>query len=372
MKIILIFFLINFSIISLKSCPENVNCSDSYTYPYFFCVNESSSPYYKGKEYCTSNPFFGVPYYHPYYVTLPLCINRIINTNDFTFYNYEQMNNQIVVTNDDIQNDLNDACNVWNCLCGADNHTSCGWHIKMLFTKKVSLWPDPIYNIAVTHFYWFRGFCAADDVDTIYYNNTNDFTQRQTGFIKKYWINENQINSSKLQSIKNKGYVVYSFKYTAVHEIGHVAGLDHYDNAPSPSLPCYMKGIGVMSSTQGQCNGYFSGLSNDDKCYFEKLYCPQYVPVKEDINNGNQYEINNYPNPFDRLTQIKFYVFDNLSLITIEIFDQLGQKVKEISKNCDNGYNTETIDCSDLQPGVYYYSISVDRKIITNKMLILR
>lgn len=68
---------------------------------------------------------------------------------------------------------------------------------------------------------------------------------------------------------------------------------------------------------------------------------------------------NNYPNPFNPLTNIKFGIFSN-SFVKITIYNTLGNEVENlISQNMPAGTFTVTWDAHRYTSGVYFYKLSV-------------
>ena len=85
----------------------------------------------------------------------------------------------------------------------------------------------------------------------------------------------------------------------------------------------------------------------------------------------------NYPNPFNSCTIIQYFL-PRTCQVRLEIFNILGQKVKElISESLDSGYHTIHWDGRDqngqvLASGVYFYRLQADGTNLTRKMAILR
>ena len=79
----------------------------------------------------------------------------------------------------------------------------------------------------------------------------------------------------------------------------------------------------------------------------------------------------NVPNPFDGETSIGFRIAKQ-GIVELVVFDMTGRQVMGKSGSYEAGYNTITIDQSQLgQGGVLYYQLSYDNKIATRKMLSL-
>jgi photosystem II stability/assembly factor-like uncharacterized protein len=81
----------------------------------------------------------------------------------------------------------------------------------------------------------------------------------------------------------------------------------------------------------------------------------------------------NYPNPFNPLTQIKYSIPDQC-LVTISVYDVLGNKVIELINKKQSGGSYEIdFDASTLPSGIYFYSLLADNNIIqTKKMLLVK
>jgi len=85
---------------------------------------------------------------------------------------------------------------------------------------------------------------------------------------------------------------------------------------------------------------------------------------------------NNYPNPFNPSTTIRFSVAED-SNVKIVIFDQVGQEVKVLVddyfsagtyKETWNAYENNSF----LSSGIYYYTMKAGSLIKTNKMVLLK
>jgi hypothetical protein len=100
---------------------------------------------------------------------------------------------------------------------------------------------------------------------------------------------------------------------------------------------------------------------------------------KEKNNNSNNLDFNiiNYPNPFNPSTKISF-TLETAKNIKIIIYDNLGRKVRKLSDSYfPSGSNTVTWDGRDeagnnLPSGVYYYSLLTDKDSIVKKMILLK
>jgi hypothetical protein len=80
----------------------------------------------------------------------------------------------------------------------------------------------------------------------------------------------------------------------------------------------------------------------------------------------------NYPNPFNPVTQIKF-ALKKTADVRLSVYNIAGQKVAELARGTRSaGYHTVDFDGSRLNSGIYYYTLEVDGKAMTKKMLMVK
>jgi hypothetical protein len=88
--------------------------------------------------------------------------------------------------------------------------------------------------------------------------------------------------------------------------------------------------------------------------------------IKEDIF------FQNYPNPFNSSTTIKFFI-SKTSDVKITIYNILGEKVQElINERKEQGFHEILFAQSNLSSGIYYCNITINKKVVTKKLLILK
>lgn len=81
---------------------------------------------------------------------------------------------------------------------------------------------------------------------------------------------------------------------------------------------------------------------------------------------------NNYPNPFNPSTIIKFSL-NKPGEMSLKIYNVLGQLVKVVAGGYKPaGEYTCDVDMSDFASGVYFYALRQDSNVITKKMLFLK
>lgn len=86
--------------------------------------------------------------------------------------------------------------------------------------------------------------------------------------------------------------------------------------------------------------------------------------------------LQNYPNPFNRMTRIDFNAYANQEA-QLFIYDILGQRVSTFNIVTKNGTNTVIWNAASdngnqCSSGVYLYSLKLDGKFFTKKMILLK
>ena len=80
----------------------------------------------------------------------------------------------------------------------------------------------------------------------------------------------------------------------------------------------------------------------------------------------------NYPNPFNPVTQIKFDLTKTAN-VRLGVYNINGQKVAELANGTMNaGNHAVEFDGSNLNSGVYYYTLEVDGIALTKKMVLTK
>lgn len=90
------------------------------------------------------------------------------------------------------------------------------------------------------------------------------------------------------------------------------------------------------------------------------------------INEGNNILYQNYPNPFDTYTSIKFYM-DNPGKVKLTVYDIKGNEIKVLVDSFLAGGNHEyKLDCSGLAKGMYSYCLKIGNNRLLSKKFILK
>ncbi|MBI1937818.1 MAG: T9SS type A sorting domain-containing protein [Ignavibacteriales bacterium] len=84
------------------------------------------------------------------------------------------------------------------------------------------------------------------------------------------------------------------------------------------------------------------------------------------------YSVENYPNPFNPTTTIK-YALPEAGFVTLKVYDMLGREVVElVNENKTAGYHEVTFDASKLTSGVYIYIIRAGKYTESKKMILTK
>ncbi len=95
--------------------------------------------------------------------------------------------------------------------------------------------------------------------------------------------------------------------------------------------------------------------------------------VSSEVGKVLTYDLdNNYPNPFNPSTVIKYEIPD-AGFVTLKVFDVLGKEVKTLIE----GYKTEgryeiEFDATNLPSGIYFYQLRAGNFNQTKKMVLMK
>lgn len=107
------------------------------------------------------------------------------------------------------------------------------------------------------------------------------------------------------------------------------------------------------------------------------LITPNFVEVKPEPNLPESFDLaQNFPNPFNPSTTIKFAV-DNSGFVSLKVYDILGKEVATlVNEDLDKGSYTVNFNSNtqglNLASGMYIYKLSSNNKTISKKMLLLK
>ncbi len=104
----------------------------------------------------------------------------------------------------------------------------------------------------------------------------------------------------------------------------------------------------------------------------------KYIPCPDVVNGNNnltltEYKLfQNYPNPFNPTTKLSF-IISHPSLVTLSVYDILGNVVaKLVDEYREAGRYEITFDATNLQSGIYFYTLKAGSFIETKKMILIK
>ena len=84
----------------------------------------------------------------------------------------------------------------------------------------------------------------------------------------------------------------------------------------------------------------------------------------------NAFFFQNNPNPFNYSTEIKYFIPDGSGKAALYIFNLQGNLIKSVSIS-NSGQGSVIINASELQPGMYVYSLLINGQEVDTKRMIL-
>jgi len=90
----------------------------------------------------------------------------------------------------------------------------------------------------------------------------------------------------------------------------------------------------------------------------------------EPVANSGEELFQNFPNPFNENTTIKFKLSENTKAANLFLYDLQGNQIKSFIIN-DRGESSIIIKGSELRAGLYLYSLVADGKLIGTKQMVL-
>jgi len=94
------------------------------------------------------------------------------------------------------------------------------------------------------------------------------------------------------------------------------------------------------------------------------------ISVGETVNNIATVK-QNYPNPFEGTTTVDYALSESAN-VSVQVFNLTGAKVLDLNEGTKSaGSHNLTIDASNLDAGVYYYTFTANNSVITKKMVVL-
>lgn len=87
----------------------------------------------------------------------------------------------------------------------------------------------------------------------------------------------------------------------------------------------------------------------------------------ENVSSSNFKVEGNFPNPFNKQTEIKIQSPKNTEA-SMKVYNMLGKLVSSKKLKLERGENQITYQAENLVSGIYIYTIEIDGKVVTKKM----
>ena len=112
--------------------------------------------------------------------------------------------------------------------------------------------------------------------------------------------------------------------------------------------------------------------SIDEGLYILKVNEGKDLSIQEDIVPQEFELFQNFPNPFNPSTKIKFSL-SKTNNVVLKIYDINGKEIVELINSIKNpGIYEINFNAKDMVSGIYFYQLSVGERSITKKMSYLR
>ncbi len=111
-------------------------------------------------------------------------------------------------------------------------------------------------------------------------------------------------------------------------------------------------------------------FNSEQDVYYSRI-TPTFTTIKENPQNKSITLSQNFPNPFNGQTNIKYNLKDD-GLVSLVVFDMMGKEVVTIvNEYKTKGNHTVLFDASNLEHGIYYYKLTFGSDQETKKLIIV-
>mgnify|MGYP006277701783 CR=1 FL=1 len=131
----------------------------------------------------------------------------------------------------------------------------------------------------------------------------------------------------------------------------------------------------TLKSTNGNFQEYIPG--SWEKFDEKSAYLLSLLPgdKKKHVENKNLPKgkvgvlFQNVPNPFNNSTLVEFHLLEE-GTVALEVYDYTGKKLNTIKLGLlEQGRHSKTLYCTDLAPGVYFYSLVVNGRLADSRKM---
>jgi len=131
-----------------------------------------------------------------------------------------------------------------------------------------------------------------------------------------------------------------------------------------------LDGKGLWIGLNGTGTNFISAYSNTTPIIIARSSLPNSIAANAVAKNFSLGQ--NVPNPFAGTSAISYNLVNNAN-VSLTVFDLTGKAVFTTGTNLVNaGEHTVTIDASNFNAGLYYYTLNVDGQALTKKMIVTK
>lgn len=200
--------------------------------------------------------------------------------------------------------------------------------------------------------------CVGPSLTT--YNVVQTYT---TGCTVEYWLVDDYANTSctTLNNWANSNGLTNSLRFS-----NSVINMNDYGSTGMPKVVI----VGGPSHKV-----YYNANNSVNSTTMQtaiNLACADIAAGISESKTQSKFQLNVFPNPVTTNQITVTYNFESASDISMNIYNVIGEKVKNIisSKNMNQGKHTTTVDCSDLPSGVYMLNILSGNKSEYVKLIV--
>jgi hypothetical protein len=178
-----------------------------------------------------------------------------------------------------------------------------------------------------------------------------------------------EIGRKSVPSIQVKDFSMYIDGL----EVGHDYNIDFYadlsGNGQYDAPPTDHAWRITVTSVTGDANQQFTHNTNFTDIQWPN---PSSVEKEEGVIADSYALLQNFPNPFNPITKIKFTIPEQ-GFVTLRVFDILGKEITTIvNERLDAGVYETSFDGINLNSGVYFYSLQTEKFVQTKKMTLIK
>jgi hypothetical protein len=219
-----------------------------------------------------------------------------------------------------------------------------------------------------------KRFIIYNAMNSFFYSNNKDIVIVNQGYINHPkaplvgWF----IGTASPITYVDPNYSSFTFRDMVEHEEGHFLTMNHPERLASDSASCVNNQTAclgdltpmLMSTVGIGVNNVPQGLQPDDKCMFEKLYCPgTRDDGVEDVESPEPPSPEIFPNPTTGACQLQYEVMDRV-LVQVAIYDMLGKEVRDVMNDySSDGQQTISLGTETLPSGSYVCRVRVGDRV---------